>query len=115
MLNSSKKILKLIDMLAYFKVNGVSYDPKKLQPVLDYQNLIGCSSIAEIADMYNALDTELKRTFDWVNFHALETLNNKYFQVQAENIEFKNRISELEAEIEPLRKKVYDLEKKAKK
>ena len=59
------------ELLKKFK-NGISHDPKKgLDDILDYQDVIGHSSMQEIAEFEGALDQDEKKHFVWVNFLTL--------------------------------------------
>ena len=59
------------ELLKKFK-NGISHDPKKgLDDILDYQDVIGHSSMKEIAEFEDALDQDEKKHFVWVNFLTL--------------------------------------------
>ena len=59
------------ELLKKFK-NGISHDPKKgLDDILDWQDVIGHSSMQEIAEFEGALDQDEKKHFVWVNFLTL--------------------------------------------
>ena len=59
------------ELLKKFK-NGISHDLKKgLDDVLDWQDVIGHSSMQEIAEFEGALDQDEKKHFVWVNFLTL--------------------------------------------
>ena len=63
--------LRAEELLKKFK-SGISHDPKKgLDDILDWQDVIGHSSMQEIAEFEGALDQDEKKHFVWVNFLTL--------------------------------------------
>jgi len=58
-------------LLEKFKY-GISHDPKSgLNDVLAYQDVIGRSSMTEIADFEESMDRHERKHFLWVNFLTL--------------------------------------------
>ena len=62
---------ELLTMLNNFKKNGISHDKKRLQEVLDFQDIIGRSSFNDILESYAAMDHTEKGTFLWATCTCL--------------------------------------------
>ena len=60
------------ELLKHFKAHGVSQEPGNgLNMVLEYQDIIGHSTAAEVRDFEADLDQESRKNFVWVNFLTL--------------------------------------------
>ena len=60
------------ELLKHFKNNGISQEPGNgLNLVLEYQDIIGHSTRAEVADFESDLDQDGRKNFVWVNFLTL--------------------------------------------
>ena len=91
-MNFTDREQRILDMVADFRANGISRDPKKgLQKVLDYQNSIGHMSLNEI-DKFNAkINHSCRRDFYWVNFLTLDyqastDILSKRFEAMAQEV-----------------------------
>jgi hypothetical protein len=60
------------ELLSHFKAHGISQEPGNgLNMVLEYQDIIGHSTTAEIRDFEADLDQASRKNFVWVNFLTL--------------------------------------------
>ena len=60
------------ELLKHFKNNGISQEPGNgLNKVLEYQDIIGRSTAAEVADFETSLDQDGRKHFIWTNFLTL--------------------------------------------
>ena len=66
------KTERAMELLKHFKDNGVSQEPGNgLDLVLEYQDIIGHATSAEIRDFETELDQDGRKNFVWVNFLTL--------------------------------------------
>lgn len=72
-MNTEERKTEILRMLAEFKTNGISHDPKRrLQSVLRWQDLIGQATTAEIQEIENGLGEDNKRLFLFANLQTLD-------------------------------------------
>ena len=66
------KTERAMELLKHFKSYGVSQEPGNgLDLVLEYQDIIGHATSAEIRDFETELDQDGRKNFVWVNFLTL--------------------------------------------
>ena len=68
---------KLLELLKEFSDHGVSLQAKRLQPVLDFQDIIGRSSFDETIETYLELNETQKELFDFACLHCLDRAFNR--------------------------------------
>ena len=68
---------KLLELLKEFSDHGISLEAKRLQPVLDFQDIIGRSSFDETIETYLELNETQKELFDFACLHCLDRAFNR--------------------------------------
>lgn len=67
------KTERAMELLKDFKQNGIPLDAKnkRFQTVLEYQDILGQTTLGDICLFYQDLNEEQQSNFTWVNFHTL--------------------------------------------
>ena len=59
------------ELIKHFIDHGISHDPKKLEPVLEFQDIIGRATSKSLAEFEAKMDEAERRSFFWVCANTL--------------------------------------------
>ena len=69
----SKRFERLQELLKEFKETGIRTGKSPIQSILDYQDIIGRSTLYESVEMYHNLDSIQRDTYLWANSCCLSS------------------------------------------